>query len=222
MITGSHHTKETKRKLSLAHQGMKYKPMSEEGRRNISLSQVGHTPWNKGKTGIYSEETLRKIGEAGKLQKGKKKKPLSEDTKRKISIVNMGKKLTAEQKKKISEKMKLHKITPEHRINLSASRKGEKSCRWRGGISPINMRIRHSIEFRLWRESVFARDNYTCQKCQKRGGGIHPHHIKSFSEYPELRFAIDNGVTLCIKCHALEHPQIGFFNKEICKMIRGG
>jgi 5-methylcytosine-specific restriction endonuclease McrA len=68
--------------------------------------------------------------------------------------------------------------------------------------------IRAGIDFRLWREAVFARDNWTCQRCLKRGGQIlHPHHIKSFAKYPELRFAIDNGTTLCRDCHKLEHKK---------------
>lgn len=78
---------------------------------------------------------------------------------------------------------------------------GENNLKWRGGITPENVRIRTSIEYRLWREAVFARDNWTCQKCGQRGGNLFAHHIKSFSKFPETRFAIDNGDTLCIKCH---------------------
>ena len=82
----------------------------------------------------------------------------------------------------------------------------EKSCNWRGGITPESRKIRNSIQSRLWREAVFARDNWTCRYCRKKGGILHAHHIKSFAKYPELRFAIDNGKTLCRKpCHQSEH-----------------
>ena len=89
------------------------------------------------------------------------------------------------------------------------NKKGKESHAWKGGLTPENKIIRKSIEFRLWRESVFARDNWTCQKCEEVGGTIHPHHIKGFAQYPELRFAIDNGITLCIDCHRLFHTIYG-------------
>lgn len=72
---------------------------------------------------------------------------------------------------------------------------------YRGGITPQNRAVRRSIDYRLWRESVFARDNFTCQECGGRGGSLHAHHIKPFAYFPELRFAIDNGLTLCVGCH---------------------
>lgn len=78
---------------------------------------------------------------------------------------------------------------------------GPGNPRWKGGITPKEKAIRNSIEFRLWREAVFARDNWTCQDCGKRGVYIEAHHLKSFINHPELRFAIDNGQTLCRPCH---------------------
>jgi hypothetical protein len=40
--------------------------LSEEHRMKISEALKGHIPWNKGKTGIYSKETLKQMSEASK------------------------------------------------------------------------------------------------------------------------------------------------------------
>ena len=95
----------------------------------------------------------------------------------------------------------------------SENMKGENNHSWQGGITPYTKKIRNSIEFRLWREAVFARDNWTCQKCEERCGNgkaiyLEAHHIKGFTNYPELRFAIDNGLTLCRECHQLTKQNI--------------
>ena len=97
--------------------------------------------------------------------------------------------------------IKMPPRTIEHRINMGLARKGAKSHLWKGGKTEENKKIRCGIEFRLWREAVFSRDNWICQECCVRGGILHPHHIKSFALFPELRFAIDNGITLCVECH---------------------
>jgi hypothetical protein len=95
------------------------------------------------------------------------------------------------------------------RKKMSASaRKGEASNFWKGGATEENKRLRMSSEFRRWREAVFARDDWTCRECGTRGGRLHPHHIKRFSEFPELRFDVDNGITLCVPCHK-ETPNYG-------------
>lgn len=87
------------------------------------------------------------------------------------------------------------------RMRASAQH-GAKCHRWKGGITPINEKIRKSSEYVAWRKEVFLRDDYTCQFCGKRGRGtIHADHIAPFALFPELRFSLDNGRTLCIDCH---------------------
>ena len=79
---------------------------------------------------------------------------------------------------------------------------GENNSNWKGGITPLNLKIRHSREYKLWRKAIFERDNYTCIWCgDKKGGNLNADHIKPFALFPELRFAIDNGRTLCELCH---------------------
>jgi hypothetical protein len=86
-------------------------------------------------------------------------------------------------------------LPPIHRM------KGEKNPQWKGGVTPKNKIIRSSSEFKQWRKQVFEYDNYTCWICGVRGKKIHPHHLKSFSKYPNLRFVKSNGLTLCEYCH---------------------
>ena len=79
---------------------------------------------------------------------------------------------------------------------------GEKCNFWKGGITPKNKILRQSIECREWRLKIFERDSYTCQVCRQIGVYLEAHHIKSWSAFPELRFDIDNGITLCLDCHS--------------------
>ena len=73
---------------------------------------------------------------------------------------------------------------------------------------PENVReIRNCKEYRQWRAAVYERDHYTCQNCGRVGGTINAHHIKPFSKYPEYRFDVNNGITLCEECHKLAHKR---------------
>jgi hypothetical protein len=96
-------------------------------------------------------------------------------------------------------------------------RTGEISANWKGGIKTERQKERDCIEYKIWRKAVFARDNYTCQKCHQIGGNIHAHHIKPFNDYPKLRMDINNGITFCAKCHRHTHTILSS-NKKITKM----
>jgi hypothetical protein len=79
---------------------------------------------------------------------------------------------------------------------------GEKNFNWKGGITPLNLKIRQSFKYKKWREAVFKRDNWTCVNCNQRGGRLNADHIKPFALYPKLRLKVSNGRTLCEKvCH---------------------
>jgi len=114
------------------------------------------------------------------------------------------------------------KFTESHRNNISAGNKGkpksadhvkklsrENHWNWKGGKTEANHLIRKSKEYNIWRKGVYKRDYWTCRMCNIKQKSPVAHHIKGFNEYPELRFDIDNGLTLCRSCHKKVHSDIG-------------
>src|SRR3990167_6427585 len=68
--------------------------------------------------------------------------------------------------------------------NKLMNQKLQNNPNWKGGITPINHKIRSSLEYRLWRKSVFERDGYACIWCGQIGGQLHADHIKPFAYFP--------------------------------------
>lgn len=163
----------------------------------------GQKPWNIGKVG---SEWAKKHG-IGKWMKGRK---LSQETRKKMSLNNSrywkGKKRSPDTRMKISQGHLGKKVSEKTRQLLREKNSKEKHPQWKGGITPINKSIRNSLEYKLWRESVLKRDNWTCVWCGARSGRgkriiLNADHIKPFCLFPVLRFALDNGRTLCEDCH---------------------
>jgi 5-methylcytosine-specific restriction endonuclease McrA len=86
--------------------------------------------------------------------------------------------------------------------------KGVNHWNWKGGVTSIQEKLRKSLEYKNWRRLVFTRDNFTCQYCGQIGGELNAHHIKPWKDYPELRYEIDNGITLCKFCHKELHKSL--------------
>jgi hypothetical protein len=72
----------------------------------------------------------------------------------------------------------------------------------------------------LIRQMCLARDNYTCQKCEKTIEEIelHAHHYEGVTQQPMLANDVDNTITLCKPCHIWVHQQEGCTNYDMqCK-----
>lgn len=147
-------------------------------------------------------------------------------------------------------------ISEKTRIIMSNSKKGEKSCKWKGGmvekickicssiflvkpyrkntaiycsrkcatndnlgLTPLNEKIRKSLEMKLFKKACLERDNFTCQKTGKKGGKLEVHHINNFADFPELRTSIENGITLSIESHKEFHKKYGKRNNTYNQLI---
>jgi hypothetical protein len=187
-IKGHKHSEETKRKISL----------SEHGRIFTDEQKIKMSIAHKGKKLSIEHRKAQSNGQkkAGRRPPSQLGKHHSKQTRLKISLAHLGKKASLETRKKLSI---AHTGKPQY------NRRGVNSPLWKGGITAKNSSerkvIMNSLEYKIWRKSVFERDDYTCIWCKKRGGELNADHIKPFAYYPELRFAIDNGRTLCVSCH---------------------
>lgn len=109
------------------------------------------------------------------------------------------------------------KMSEEHIQKLSDAHKGEKAYQWiedRTKLKRFNddAKDRRSYAYQEWRRRVWIRDNYKCkianQECK---GRLEAHHILGYAEHPELRYDINNGITLC----HFHHPRKRENEKEL-------
>lgn len=106
----------------------------------------------------------------------------------------IGKKHTVETRAKISAVVRVRALrgaaAPGYIDGKGVERRGE----------------RLSEQAKQWRYDVMARDEFMCIHCgDDQGGNLVAHHRKPWSTHPELRFDLNNGVTLCEACHHLHH-----------------
>jgi len=82
------------------------------------------------------------------------------------------------------------------------NRSGENHWNWQGGISPLRSVDMVTSKYKNWRLGVLFRDKFTCQICSNQSrGDLEVHHYESYSQNPDLRYALSNGITLCRYCH---------------------
>lgn len=184
-------------------------------RKCFYKGQIGHK---------CSEKTRRKLSETRKKNKTKNGYLNSPQQRLKSSIAHKGQ-IPWNKGKKCSEKMLKHlKLNAKNLSENSAfkkSRRQEGNPNWRGGTTPFRTRIWGSSKYRQWRQDVYIRDNFTCQKCGNKGCYLEAHHHKkSFKQLVEeakehlplldlysavMMYApmwdLKWGQTLCEKCH---------------------
>lgn len=147
-----------------------------------------------------------------------KHKPHPEEWKRKISRMMMGNKygLGYRHNPEQIEKIRQASLKSPARYYW-LGKTGEQSANWKGGITP---RFHHpnNKEYTEWRSEVFKRENWKCRINNKDcRGQIQAHHILSWRDFPELRYDVNNGITLC-QAH---HPRRWAEEKRLIPVFQG-
>lgn len=148
---------------------IKYKEWKEKIKKNN---------FRKGKKFIFFEEHRQNLSKANKGQipwiKGKKQ--TSEHIKRRV----MSRIKNGTDVKHTAPRGENHYLYIKDRSKLAKRQK------------------RSDVAYKEWRKNVWIRDKYKCRmKNNDCKGRIEVHHILSWSKFPELRYEIKNGITLC-------------------------
>lgn len=116
--------------------------------------------------------------------------------------------------------------TDEYKAKISAANKGQRNGMYmRTGEQHHNYnpnlsdeerrRFRKHYQDKTFRKEVFERDSYICQACgYDKGHILEAHHLDSWDKYPEKRYDLNNGVTLCKSCHKDFHMKYGYGNNS--------
>ncbi len=110
---------------------------------------------------------------------------------------------------------------------------GSESANWKGGLTPLNILVRESEKYSMWRTNIYKRDGYICQECFQEGYELEVHHIEKFSHIMrknkittfeaamscEKLWDLNNGKTLCKKCHKKLHRARKYNINEMMDLI---
>jgi len=177
--------------------------MFEEELRYLNLaSKRPERYYNKQFTNDHwsaDEEKSKQVRK--KISESNKGKPKSEKARKNMSIAKKGK--------------------PSWNKGMKGYNAGNKNPAWKGGVKSLQLRIRHSLQYRQWVSDVFERDDYTCMVSGVRGGKLEAHHIKQFAKILEEYniktieeaedcaelWNINNGITLSKEIHKDIHKK---------------
>jgi hypothetical protein len=179
------------------------KPPWNKGVKGAGGRPKGGIPWNKGLKGFGNEWRDKLNAASSETHKGKPKSP---EHKARIAASNAGKAFTDDRKAAISKAAKgrkswnkgLNKIDNPDIIQYG--KPGASHWNWQGGIAEDRSLSRMLPEYRIWRTAVYRRDGYRCVVCGGRDR-INADHILRWRDFPQLRYEIENGQTLCYKHH---------------------
>lgn len=109
-------------------------------------------------------------------------------------------------------------LTREINSKLCSARKGILNPVWKGGLTKEHNLARCSTLYKRWRFKILKRDNYQCIICSNNILlELNSHHIINFTN-KKFRHDLNNGTTLCKKCHTNFHKVYGKFNNNLTQI----
>lgn len=198
---GTEMPKETKMKVS-----EKCKEIWAKRESPVKCFKKGCKTWNKGLKGYNA-------GEKNSFWKGGETEFICEFCGNKFK--SYGKRKFCSRNCK--DKSSIGKISPK-KGKPNYEMRGENHPRWKGGIGRHDLE-RKRFESVEWRRKIFARDGYKCAECESKKE-IQAHHIKRWCDYPELRYEMDNGITLCKLCHSRTIGKEKEYEKKFKELLK--
>lgn len=147
-----------------------------------------------------------------KISKKLKGRLFSEETRERISLAKKGKatrgfgwKHSDESKEKMRKSAKGFCLQAKiNALIANKERVGEKHQNWISDRTKLKISEKKhlDVKYMYWMRTVKNRDGWKCKilnsDCK---GRLEAHHILNWVDYPELRYELNNGITLCVAHH---------------------
>lgn len=161
--------------------------ISEEARMKMRMAKLGKSHGHKTSNGsrwTHSEETRKRMSLAHNP----------------VSDINLYFRLRKGNIPWNKGKVGLQKCSEEQKRIKSQMYSGSRHPQYihdRTKVKGRHTRV-HDSCYKEWRRQVWLRDNFVCKIANPNcGGRIEAHHILTWRGYPELRYQVNNGITLC-------------------------
>jgi 5-methylcytosine-specific restriction endonuclease McrA len=110
--------------------------------------------------------------------------------------------------KEITQTIRIPKLIEKNKRNI-----GEKHHNWNSELTNEDRERKRDVNvLKVLSRQTFERDNFICQCCNKTKTVLNAHHILPFHKYKDLRYDINNLITLCKSCHVSYHSK---YKKDI-------
>lgn len=191
--------------------GKKHSPETIEKMRQAKLGKK-NPMYGKHPVQVITDEAKRNMSKAQKKRFREQKHPRSgtthsEQSRKKMAKARTGKALSKKTRQKLS---KIHT--------------GEKHWNWKKDRSLLKVSEKKhlDVQYREWMMNVKSRDNWTCRIDNENcSGRLEAHHILDWVNYPELRYSLTNGVTLCQAHHPRGRAKEKRFVSLVTTLIDG-